>query len=569
MSGPLWQEPGDLLDALPVLPRQPGAASRGARAADPLDALALRLHDVIAAAVHPDEVAAILESDGMTDDHIRLAYGRSDSFALAAELYAKVPRSHPEPPVPAAAPWHTGLLGSLLRGLLFALPGLGWLLAAPLLGEPVLPPLLAGALTGWMWNQAMAHRAYCRLGLGDRPAAARCLAAGAPAGVLLATAATVVCTGPGQWPSAVFSTAQAVYLAAATALLVLGRERALLHCLLPLPAGAAALLVTGLPVWARALLLSASLTATVLSAATLLRRTALAGAPRPRARTAATGPGQAARTRVPAPSRTAPAGGRLPSARSAVRAVAARFPAAASAPARPRGAGHRGRPVRGVRPGGEAAGGGGAARPPERSRPPRDSGPRPAASLPHGLFGLGAGVLVLHTALGDVFHGEPGALVAGPSAVALTLGNGPAEWLLHRFRGGALAGLRSTVSTTAFRRAAVLVLARCLTAHLLVLWALAAAGTLLWPGAPGLGGVRLATLLLVGSVLWTGLLLQAFGKVTAAAAVVSAAALVQTALTASGAAPPGTAGLAVAAVSAAALLALACALLGRATAHRP
>ncbi|MFE7382146.1 hypothetical protein ACFU9F_17450 [Streptomyces zhihengii] len=484
MSGPLWQEPGDHVDTLPALPRQRDAASRSGPAADPLDALAARLHDVVAAAVHPDEIAAILESDGMTDDHIRLAYGRPDSFALAAALYRKVPRGHPEPPPPPAEPWHTGLLGSLLRGLLFALPGLGWLLAAPLLGEPALPPLLAGGLTGWMWNQAMAHRAYVRLGLGDRPAAARCLAAGAPAGALLSTAATVLCTGPGQGPSAVFSSAQAVYLGAATALLVLGRERALLLCLLPLPAGTAVLLVTDLPVLARALLLTASLAATLLTAARVLHRTATA---RP----------------VPAP---VPAPG----------------------------------PAAGL-----------------------------AASLPHGLFGLGAGVLVLYTALGEVFAGVPGAVVAGPSAVALTLGNGPAEWLLLRFRGGALAGLRSATTPGAFRRAAVLVLARCLTAHLVVLGGLAFAVTLLWPGAPGLGGVRLATLLLVGTVLWTGLLLQAFGAVTAAAAVVCAAVLVRAGLAAAGAGSPAAVGLVVSAAAAAALLALVCVLLGRATAHRP
>ncbi|MFD0428868.1 hypothetical protein ACFQ60_16620 [Streptomyces zhihengii] len=279
-----------------------------------------------------------------------------------------------------------------------------------------------------------------------------------------------------------------MYLGAATALLVLGRERALLLCLLPLPAGTAVLLVTDLPVLARALLLTASLAATLLTAARVLHRTATA---RP----------------VPAP-----------------------VPAPVPVP-------------------GPAAG--------------------LAASLPHGLFGLGAGVLVLYTALGEVFAGVPGAVVAGPSAVALTLGNGPAEWLLLRFRGGALAGLRSATTPGAFRRAAVLVLARCLTAHLVVLGGLAFAVTLLWPGAPGLGGVRLATLLLVGTVLWTGLLLQAFGAVTAAAAVVCAAVLVRAGLAAAGAGSPAAVGLVVSAAAAAALLALVCVLLGRATAHRP
>ncbi|MFD0428869.1 hypothetical protein ACFQ60_16625 [Streptomyces zhihengii] len=176
MSGPLWQEPGDHVDTLPALPRQRDAASRSGPAADPLDALAVRLHDVVAAAVHPDEIAAILESDGMTDDHIRLAYGRPDSFALAAALYRKVPRGHPEPPPPPAEPWHTGLLGSLLRGLLFALPGLGWLLAAPLLGEP---------------RCRRCSRAGSRAGCGTRPW---------PTGPTSAWASATARRRPAAWP---------------------------------------------------------------------------------------------------------------------------------------------------------------------------------------------------------------------------------------------------------------------------------------------------------------------------------------------------------------------------------
>ncbi|MFH8927772.1 hypothetical protein ACH4D4_12070 [Streptomyces pristinaespiralis] len=36
------------------------------------------------------------------------------------------------------------------------------------------------------------------------------------------------------------------------------------------------------------------------------------------------------------------------------------------------------------------------------------------ASLPYGVFGLGAGTLVLYTALGDELAGRPGAVVAAP-----------------------------------------------------------------------------------------------------------------------------------------------------------
>ncbi|MFF5424348.1 MULTISPECIES: hypothetical protein [unclassified Streptomyces] len=459
------------LPAAPRPRRERAPAGAACLAPDPLDELAERLDGFVAAAVHPDEVAALLESDGMTDDHIRLTYGRADSFALAEDLYARVERRHPEPQAPPAPPWHTGLAGCLLRGLVFTLPGLAHVLAAPLLaGEPGrygLPagtvPLLAGALTGWMWNQALAHRAYTWLGLGDRPAAARALLTGAPAGALAGTAVALAAAAPGEAPAAVFAAGQSLYLAAATVLLVLGRERALLHALLPL-AGAVPALRWDLPGPLRAALLTGSLTAALTFAALVLR----------------------------------------PGAR--------------------RGARGRG-------------------------------GPPLAASLPYGLFGLGSGLLVLHAGLGDPPAGGAAAVLA------LTLSMGPAEWLLHRFRGGSLHRLHTLGTIRAFRRAVTGVLALCLGAYLTVLTALTLAVTALWPGASWPPVPRLATLLLIGAVLWLGLLLQAFGAVLGAAAVCLLAAAAATAAPAAG--PAATGG------AAAVLAALTCALLVRPTAHRP
>ncbi|MFE6128531.1 hypothetical protein ACFQ6Q_09705, partial [Streptomyces sp. NPDC056437] len=198
----------------------------------------------------------------------------------------------------------------------------------------------------------------------------------------------------------------------------------------------------------------------------------------------------------------------------------------------------------------------------------RPVGPRLGASVPYGLFGLGTGVLVLYTALGDVLAEGPGAVVAAPSAVALTLSMGPAEWLLHRFRGRAVAGLRASTTAPAFRRRAAAVLAECLAAFLAVLFALALVVTLLWPDAPALSGARLSTLLLIGTVLWTGLLMQSFGAVVAAAAVCCAAAAAQTVALLAGLGSPQVVGLVVAGGTAALLAGLVCVLLGRATAHR-
>lgn len=484
MSGSLWlKEESAGLDTLPVLPRRRPSWA----AADPVDELTTRLQDVIAAAVHPDEIAAILESDGMTDDHIRLTYGRENSFALAEDLYTRVERRFPEPEGPPADPWHTGLGGCLLRGLVFALPGLAYVLGAPLLAGPPgvlgLPvgtvPLLAGAVTGWVWNQALSHRAYSWLGLGDRAAAAWTLLRGAPAGALIgALVALAAAAGPGEWGGAVFAAGQAVYLGAATVLLVLDREKALLGALAPLIAGTPAAYLLGLPDPARAALLGTSLALAI--------------------------------------------------------ALAARELLPVTPPAAERGR----------------------------------AAPRLAASVPYGLFGLGTGGLVLYAAIGDAVDGGTRASAAGPTAVALTLSMGPAEWLLHRFRTESIARLRASTSSRAFRRATAATLALCLTVYLAVLLALAVTGTLLWPGAPDIGGIRLVSLLLIGTVLWAALLLQSFGAVLSAAVVCGAAAGTQTVALATGAGDPGLVGAAVAGAAAVVLAALGGVLLGRATAHR-
>ncbi|MFE9400931.1 hypothetical protein ACFYNY_04040 [Streptomyces sp. NPDC006530] len=481
MSGSLWiggQEGQEGQDTLPFIPRQRTARPPGG---DAVAELALRLEDVIAVAVHPDEIAALMESDGMTDAQIHAVYGHPDSFSLAEELYDRVARRYPAAPAPPPEPWHTHLGSCLLRGLVFALPGLAYVLGAPLLAGPPaefgLPSgtlaLLAGTVTGWVWNQSLSHRAHSWLSLADRPAAVRALRRGAPLGAALSALAAVAAAGPNNLDAAAFAAGQCCYLAAATTLLVLGRERPLFWVLLPLTLG----LVPAVADAVGPLLLLGSLLAAVTLAVLALR--------------------------------------------------------------------------------GEAAGQG-----------PRGAvSPPLAASVPYGLFGLGAGILVLYAALGDLFRHDSAGMVAGPSAVALTLSMGPAEWLLHRFRAESLAGLRGTSSARGFRGTVAATVSLCLLAYLLTLAALAEAGTRLWPDAPVLSATRLATLLLIGAVLWTGLLLQSFGAAPGAAVVCCAAALAQTLALILGA--PPEAGLVVSGSAAALLAALVCVLLGRASAHRP
>lgn len=461
MSGSVWLPPGARPDTTPGIPRQ--RTPSWARP-DPLDELAVRLDDFVAAAVHPDEIAALLESDGMSDDQIRERYGLKNSFALAEELYERVERRYPEPEGPVHDPWQVGLVGCLLRGVVFALPGLGYVLGAPLMTGPRdlgLPagtiPLLAGALVGWTWNQGLAHRAYSWLGLGDRTAAKRSLLLGAPTGVVLGALVAFLVAGTGDMTGVAFAAGQALYLGASTVLLVLGRERALLLALLPMAAGAGLGLVRTPSTALRLVLLLGSLLAVVVLGLLELRD-------KPR------------RTR-----------GRQPT-----------------------------------------------------------MGPQLSSSLPYALFGLGTGVLVLYAALDNAL-----------AAVALTLSMGPAEWLLHRFRSGSLAGLRNTSTPRAFWRTTATTLVECLTIYLVTLLVLGLAMSALSPG-----------LLVLGVVLWTGLLLQSFGAILSATAVCCAAALTQTLALLTHTGDPHWVALIVHGTAAAAQAALVCALLGRATAHR-
>ncbi|MGC9544295.1 hypothetical protein [Streptomyces sp. UG1] len=489
MSGSIRMPPGARPDTLPAVPRQRTRRPRWARP-DPVDELAARLDDFIAAAVHPDEIAALLESDGLSDDQIRERYGVKNSFALAEELYERVERRYSEPDGPVHDPWQVGLLGCLLRGLVFALPGLGYVLGAPLLAGPQddfgLPagtvPLLAGALCGWTWNQGLAHRAYSWLGLGDRTAARRTLLRGAPAGALLGSLVAAAVAGTGDPAAIAFAAGQSCYLGAATALLVMGRERTLLAALLPMAVGAVLALIHPVPDAARLALLSGSLAVVAVLGLFEVAPTV-----------------------------------RAPKGRGAV--LDMRLP--------PRGRDQ-----------------------PQRTRSQTTTGgPHLSASFPYALFGLATGTLVLYAAVGDT-----------PAAVALTLSMGPAEWLLYRFRSGSLAGLRSSRTPRAFRRTTAFKVAECLAVYLAALLAL----TL----ATGVTGVRLAGLLLLGVVLWTGLLLQSFGAVLGAAAVCSAAALAQTIALATHTGSPHWIAPIVHGTAAIAQAALVCGLLGRATAHR-
>ncbi|MGC5342329.1 hypothetical protein [Streptomyces sp. DT171] len=377
------------------LPRLLRPAQRS-RTDAPVDRLAAELAEQIGPAVHAYEVAAVLESEGLTSDVIQEKYGHPDLFSLAADLYDRVPRSFPEPPLPPN-PWAPDHIRCALRGALFALPALAYLLMPQMWhSDRDALALIAAGLFSWAWGQALGHRTYLRLATGPREAG-RTMLIGAPVGAALASATGLAVAGPGS--AAVFAVGQSCYLAAAGVLLVLGRERLLLCTLVPLVVGVALL-----PWWE---------------------------------------PGPPLRIGIPLLTLVS-------SAVAAAHVVREKLKA-----------------------------------------PPVPGNPGPLLrSVPYGLFGLAAGLLV-------AFAGREGHTLA---IVALTLSMGPAEWLLYRFRGLSVSALRAAETVRGFQLRSAAVLALCLVCYLLPL-----------VPAALLTGADPVALTALGATLWTALLLQAFG----------------------------------------------------------
>lgn len=469
MSGPISLEPGDAgQDTLALRLAEPRPPRRRPRWAlddatlairlpghgpdeEAVSTLAAELADAIGPAVHPYEVAALLEAEGLSASLIKERYGHPNLFSLATALYERVPRTFPEPP-PAADPWRPDTLRCLLRGVLFALPALAYLLIAPL--WPIdrhAPVLIVAGIASWAWGQALGHRAHLRLVTGRREASGTLLTGSA----LGAAVATALAALPADGASAIgVAAAQSLYLAGASVLLVLGRERVLLAALSPLIAGAAVL-----PWWEPGPLLRVGLPLLALLATTV------------------------------AAGRVLWAGRAGPAASDAGR-------------------------------------------------------PRLRASVPYGLFGLAAAVLVMLEGRRQPY-----------AVIALTLSMGPAEWLLYRYRGWSVAALRVSATPGTFLLRSAAVLGLCLSGYLL----------LLLPAA--LLTDSEASLLLLAAALWTALLLQAFGVAWPPAVLCLAAA------GAAGAVPllhlpPGPAALpAACGVAAVCLAACAIRLLGRPSPH--
>jgi hypothetical protein len=198
-------------------------------------ALAARMRPVCVEAVDVMEIAAVLESDGITDAMADRRYGSPNVFELAERLRANTPRRPaPSPLVPS--PWKSSGIKHPLRGILFALPALCYVTVADqIVGRDSTLVLAVSVLLAWFVGQSLAFLGHIRLGYGDRGGSARVLLGGLLVGTAIMLAGTVG-TGLAYGVPAgmlLVASAQILYLGTATVALVLGHEWLLLAALAP------------------------------------------------------------------------------------------------------------------------------------------------------------------------------------------------------------------------------------------------------------------------------------------------------------------------------------------------
>ncbi|QFZ20226.1 hypothetical protein [Saccharothrix syringae] len=189
------------------------------------------------------QVAALLESQGVTDAVALDDHGAADVFELAEQVYARLaaePTAEPEPEPPPERPRAWLDAG---HGPLYLMPTTAYPAVFAVLGDAeALRALLFGTSTGWVWGAVTSWVAHRLAGAG---AAARALvvlgglgtAAAALGAVLLAL---LTGGGPG---TVLFVAVLAAFQAAAGALLLHRAEGRLL--LAALPAGVAGLVHLG------------------------------------------------------------------------------------------------------------------------------------------------------------------------------------------------------------------------------------------------------------------------------------------------------------------------------------
>jgi hypothetical protein len=159
-----------------------------APAHDPIDELVDRIRPWADHAVDPLQIAAALESEGVTDRIAAGRYERANVFELAEDAYRRIALARlvagPVPPAVGggaatgrgAEPPRRRTWRDLSHGLLYLLPSTAFPAVLAMLSHAslVLVVLLAGAV-GWVWSSVTGWLAYQYLGVRRPASAARLL----------------------------------------------------------------------------------------------------------------------------------------------------------------------------------------------------------------------------------------------------------------------------------------------------------------------------------------------------------------------------------------------------------
>jgi hypothetical protein len=248
----------------------PGPAVASATAVltyDPIDELVERIRPWADGAVDPLQIAAGLESEGVTDRIAASRYERANVFELAEDAYRRIALARaagsPVPPGvggrpatdrPSQPPRRRGWR-DLSHGLLYLLPSAAFPATLALLDHAslVLVVLLTGAV-GWVWSSVAAWLAYQYLGAGRPASAARVLAWSTVAALPVAGLAGLAVTAAtdGGLGLVGLAIAMMAYQMASTLLIFYRGELWLGLMMMPAAAGGIAYLIAGtvVTVWA-------------------------------------------------------------------------------------------------------------------------------------------------------------------------------------------------------------------------------------------------------------------------------------------------------------------------------
>lgn len=194
--------------------------------ADPFDALVDEMRPVALRSVDTMQVAASLESAGVTDRAARVRFGYADVFDLADEVCRRVGPGSDQPYPRRARNW-TAELRDIGHGLLYLLPGAAFPIAFGALGRQTLVVgVLVAATLGWVWSGVTAWLAYQMLGDGKPGCAGRLLRWSSLAALPVAalTGAAVARVTGTSYGVVVLAVAQMTYQMAITTLVFYRRE---------------------------------------------------------------------------------------------------------------------------------------------------------------------------------------------------------------------------------------------------------------------------------------------------------------------------------------------------------